>query len=67
MTLKTSAPGKEEEKVLGLVSELTVNVFVTVMMNPRSFLDFDLLKESPRKRKPSFWFVKGISSEKEAS
>ena len=51
MTLKTSAPRKEEERVLGLVSELAVNAFLTVMMNPRSSLAFDLLWESPRKRK----------------
>ena len=55
MTLKTSAPRKEEERVLGLVSELAVNVFLTVMMNPRSYLAFDLLRESPRKRKPLSW------------
>ena len=51
MTLKTSAPRKEEERVLGLVSELAFNAFLTVMVNPRSSLAFDLLRESPRKRK----------------
>ena len=52
MVLKTSdTSSNEEERVLGLVSELAFTVFVTIMMNPRSSLAFDLLRESPRKRK----------------
>ena len=53
MTLKTFALGKEEERILGLVSGLVVNVFVTVTMNLRSYLAFDLLRGFLRKRKSS--------------
>ena len=55
MTLKTSASWMEEERVLGLVSELAFNAYLRVMMNPRSYLAFDLLRESPRKRELLSW------------